>query len=350
MLRTWTYAHVARPSCDRPYLTSPRPSLPLRQISNAIKYSDGGDVDMYIELVPVDEHEEKEDEEDESPLPPFDDNVTMHRTVEVTSGHGSTVDVTAITQAALARAAVTRKSPVERTSHRVRVTIEDHGVGIPGSQRTVLFQPFRQAQRMTGGTGLGLFSMLKRVEALGGDCGVSERRDGRSGSSFWFSFPYRPDDTVTSSALHTPVQSPRREERSNLPPPVNFRMEDIEAALLGGSISRDVSADPLGRSGEGTAAKAVAVPPMVPGELALSVGLALKQAPTVAPLRILLTDDTPSILKVVGRLLRSSGHTVETAINGSKCLDRLKATYENNECDMLLTDLQVRGVHAVSCS
>jgi PleD family two-component response regulator len=65
-------------------------------------------------------------------------------------------------------------------------------------------------------------------------------------------------------------------------------------------------------------------------------------APTVPPLRILLTDDTPSILKVVGRLLRSNGHTVETAVNGIKSLEMLKAAYEKGECDLLLTDLQVR--------
>ena len=53
------------------------------------------------------------------------------------------------------------------------VTIEDHGVGIPDNMRDTMFQPFRQVQRMAGGTGLGLFSLFKRVEALGGDCGVS---------------------------------------------------------------------------------------------------------------------------------------------------------------------------------
>ena len=33
------------------------------------------------------------------------------------------------------------------------VTIEDHGVGVPDEMRETLFQPFRQAQRMAGGTG-----------------------------------------------------------------------------------------------------------------------------------------------------------------------------------------------------
>ena len=63
----------------------------------------------------------------------------------------------------------TRSIPSGQT---LLVTIEDHGVGIPEHMRGTMFQPFRQVQRMAGGTGLGLFSLFKRVEALGGDCGV----------------------------------------------------------------------------------------------------------------------------------------------------------------------------------
>ena len=38
---------------------------------------------------------------------------------------------------------------------------------------------------------LGLFSLSKRIEALGGVCGVGNRTDGREGCTFWFTFPYR---------------------------------------------------------------------------------------------------------------------------------------------------------------
>ena len=43
------------------------------------------------------------------------------------------------------------------------------------------------------GTGLGLYSLLKRMEALKGSCGMRQRSDGKEGSVFWFCFPYRPD-------------------------------------------------------------------------------------------------------------------------------------------------------------
>ena len=41
------------------------------------------------------------------------------------------------------------------------VTVEDEGIGIELDKRTELFQPFKQAQRLTGGTGLGLYSLSK---------------------------------------------------------------------------------------------------------------------------------------------------------------------------------------------
>lgn len=50
----------------------------------------------------------------------------------------------------------------------LRFTVMDRGVGIPEDERKCLFKPFAQMQRLTGGTGLGLFSLSKRMEAIGG--------------------------------------------------------------------------------------------------------------------------------------------------------------------------------------
>jgi hypothetical protein len=47
---------------------------------------------------------------------------------------------------------------------------------------------------MAGGTGLGLYSLRKRMDSLAhGRCGVDSRADGQRGSEFWFEFEYRPD-------------------------------------------------------------------------------------------------------------------------------------------------------------
>jgi response regulator RpfG family c-di-GMP phosphodiesterase len=61
--------------------------------------------------------------------------------------------------------------------------------------------------------------------------------------------------------------------------------------------------------------------------------------------KILLTDDTQTILKVAGRMLKTNGHPIETALNGSQALEKLKSSYVDNDIDVLLTDLQMPGDH-----
>ena len=67
---------------------------------------------------------------------------------------------------------------------------------------------------MAGGTGLGLYSLSRRIEALGGQYGVHGRKDGKQGSAFWLSFPYRPDHMMSTkdpeaSPLDTSIHSIR---------------------------------------------------------------------------------------------------------------------------------------------
>ena len=184
---------------------------------------------------------------------------------------GATIDV---------RISLVTSSPLQISLQRpmVVVTIEDTGIGISDENKVVLFQPFQQAQRSAGGTGLGLFSLAGRIKALEGTCGVRDRDDGKQGSVFWFTFPYRPDvmDNPADDGVAQLV-SPRLSEAQ----PQHF----------------------------------------------------------LPPLRILLTDDAVSILKVTKRFLEKHGHTVETAENGSQSLKRLKAGRE--DLDLLITDLQM---------
>ena len=79
-------------------------------------------------------------------------------------------------------------------------SVEDNGIGIPAEAMLQLFKPFKQTQRLTGGTGLGLYSLAKRVEAIQGEYGVRKRKDGQRGSVFWFTIPYRPDESMLAAA------------------------------------------------------------------------------------------------------------------------------------------------------
>ena len=44
----------------------------------------------------------------------------------------------------------------------LHIEVEDHGMGLSAELMANLFKPFKQTKRMTGGTGLGLYSLAKR--------------------------------------------------------------------------------------------------------------------------------------------------------------------------------------------
>ena len=90
-------------------------------VSNAIKYSDSGDVDLRIHI--------------------STDIRVVEDSVDVATAQHST------------KSSDTSQTRVVESDHMLVVTITDHGVGVSEEMRETLFQPFRQAQRMAGGTG-----------------------------------------------------------------------------------------------------------------------------------------------------------------------------------------------------
>jgi signal transduction histidine kinase/HPt (histidine-containing phosphotransfer) domain-containing protein/FixJ family two-component response regulator len=100
---------------------------------------------------------------------------------------------------------------------RVRFAVADRGPGIPESERGRLFQPFSQLEppdaRRTGGTGLGLAICRRLVELLGGTIGVEDRPGG--GSIFRFTLPLAPAERIPEAAAE-PALPARRARRARV--------------------------------------------------------------------------------------------------------------------------------------
>ena len=71
---------------------------------------------------------------------------------------------------------------VSRSAGEVRITVDDHGPGIPPADLDRVFEPFvrldASRNRDTGGVGLGLSIARSTVRAHGGDVRLENRADG----------------------------------------------------------------------------------------------------------------------------------------------------------------------------
>jgi signal transduction histidine kinase len=73
----------------------------------------------------------------------------------------------------------------ERRGDRIRLGVEDDGIGIAPEHRDQIFDPFARLHGVESypGTGIGLAIVKRGVERMGGACGVEVATSG--GSYFW---------------------------------------------------------------------------------------------------------------------------------------------------------------------
>ncbi|HEY2083537.1 MAG TPA: ATP-binding protein, partial [Verrucomicrobiae bacterium] len=77
----------------------------------------------------------------------------------------------------------------DKQDSKVRLFIEDNGIGIPENAISKIFDPFQRAHPLAGyeGTGMGLAIVRKATQRMGGTVGVRSREG--HGSTFWIELP-----------------------------------------------------------------------------------------------------------------------------------------------------------------
>eukprot|EP00599_Poterioochromonas_sp_BG-1_P002176 CAMPEP_0173142420 /NCGR_PEP_ID=MMETSP1105-20130129/6076_1 /TAXON_ID=2985 /ORGANISM="Ochromonas sp., Strain BG-1" /LENGTH=638 /DNA_ID=CAMNT_0014055805 /DNA_START=276 /DNA_END=2192 /DNA_ORIENTATION=- len=211
---------------------------------------------------------------------------------------------------------ITESSEISEGEDRLLLfEIKDCGVGLSQYELTTFFNPFKQ-KRLSGGTGLGLYSLAKRVEALGGQFGVHPREDGLSGSVIWFAFPYIPDKT------HVLVR-----QRSSAP---WQKIENSEKTIFL-QTSRNSSSSNLT-----SAAPTLFVKKNTPPALKFLRGANLDRK-----LCVLVVEDAPTIAKMTCMMLRKQNIETEIAENGQIALDMIVRSFGERKYDAILMDYQM---------
>jgi len=132
-----------------------------------------------------------------------------------------------------------------------------------------------------------------------------KRRDGQQGSIFWFEIPYRPDLEAEKNFLKS-----------------HSNDDDIEL------IEDTVVLSPKSSTRKTSISMASVT----------STNISVKEG----KLRILVADDTPSILKMSSKMLQKQGHTISTAEDGAQALeDLIEGKGSVYPFDVVLMDLQM---------
>jgi signal transduction histidine kinase/FixJ family two-component response regulator len=284
-----------------------------------------------------------------------------------------------------------------KKDHKImlKVVVVDNGPGIVKEIRKKLFEEPAQAARINGGTGLGLYSLAKRVDALGGDYGIESRSDGQQGSQFWFTIPFEivTDIDASQSALGTsssndlstrgvvPVfsvsdgnsrQQQQLQVLNTADREIGKRKDDekqkekekhdkdsgrvsvhqsIDAKCTIHAVIEDTTSASVRRKvTEETPGVNIALEPLPNrnqgNEKEKEIESGKKQ------LRVLVVDDSSAIVKMTSLALKKQGYQVSSAENGLVAVEKFKCTLDqaNEELDIILMDFQMPvmdGVDAI---
>ncbi len=291
--------------------------------------------------------------------------------------------------------------PVEAARHRFRIAVRDTGIGIPAERLDRLFKSFSQVDASTtrryGGTGLGLAICKRLAELMGGEVAV-DSHPGR-GSTFSFSFvaatdpawqaQQRPDldvlhgkrvlivddndtnrrilrrtaqewdmQTADTASPQEALALIERGEPFDLAV-LDYFMPEMDGVVLAAAIRRHrshkalpllllssarqtsagmedfdlVRVKPLRRSGLLDAFLDL----LVPAQAAHPVPAPVVRESDLPPLRILLVEDNAINRQVGTRMLESLGYRADVCENGAEAVEAVR----RQSYDLILMDIHM---------
>ncbi len=277
------------------------------------------------------------------------------------------------------------------TQNRLRIEVEDTGIGIEPDIQKKLFQPFTQGDnsvaRHYGGTGLGLSICFRLVKLMGGEIGVTSTPG--AGSVFWLDIPclHAAHDTtepsVDLSALHvlaveshpnaaqeieralrnmgadtvviSTIEDARRQLDDHrfdvlitdyiLPDGngIDF-MRDIARAFprMGLVMYTFYTHDDLIQNLKAIGAIYLGKPASRKGlgQTILDVARRHWIDKENTPQRVLLVEDTASVRDILKRQIERMGVVIDVAVDGMAALDLIKTT----RYGLIITDLHMPGI------
>jgi CheY-like chemotaxis protein len=224
----------------------------------------------------------------------------------------------------------------------LRFAVQDTGRGLDESEKTLLFQRFRQASPRThvqyGGSGLGLFISRELTELQGGEIGVSSKRG--VGSTFAFYVKARRVNNMSHDTPAANSINSLRRASSNMGSAVTIesRKKSGESAVFRSNTT-----------GNKGVKRHSAHPPMpiLPSMTTLDY----------SKMKVLIVEDNLVNQRVLSKQLKNAGFAVEVANHGGEALDILKLStfwtgreQDGTELSIILMDLEMPVMDGLTCA